>query len=137
MKLTIEKAISLRTGIAELEGYQRIIKDGGTEKVAGEFYKFAPGFRMAMARNEIVLDDALKPFHKARVAIIREKSGGGNSVEQGTPAGDAVTAAVEPMVQEEIEVDLCEMNESEFALEANQIPSSTLAKLMPLIKTKA
>lgn len=133
MKLKFSQAADLLAALAALDGYDRIIKDAGNERIARELYKLGP-LRLPIAKNIRVLREALEDFQRARNGLVMEASGGKGELDpKADPAGAAqLGLAVQTLLDTEQELALEPLPEAEL-LAAGPVPPSVLASLIVLL----
>lgn len=133
MKMKVSEASALLSALSALDGYDRVIKEGGNEKSVRDSYKLGPA-RMAVARNIRALREVVEDFQRAQNALIIEESGGTGSVDQKTnPEGAArVAVEIQKMVDTEHEISLISISEADLKLDVNPIPPSVLASMIVL-----
>jgi len=131
MKLSLESIIRLNVGLSQLDGYDKIVKQGETERVVRVYYKLTAGFRLAMAMNLDRLQPIVSAYNKARNNIILELSEGSGKVPDDK---NAEFNSQDVDILDEIHtIKLTKIKENELDLDNNPIPVSTLALLKVLL----
>lgn len=138
MKMKISEASALLSALSALDGYERVIKEGGNEKSVRDSYKLGPA-RLTIARNIRALREVVEDFQRAQNALIIEESGGTGSVDPKTnPEGAArVAVEIQKMVETEHAIALLPISEADLKLDVNPIPPSVLASLIVLFPEAA
>lgn len=133
MKMKISEASTLLDALSALDGYDRVIKEGGGEKAVRDSYKLGTA-RLTVARNIRALREVVGDFQRAQNALIIEESGGTGTVDQKTnPEGAArVAVEIQKMIETEHEIALLTISEPDLKLDVNPIPPSVLASLIML-----
>jgi hypothetical protein len=139
MKLTIAQVTDLLEAHKALDGFDRVVKDGATEKIVKQPYEIGFGFSLLIAENVEALTDVVKRFNKERDKRVLKYSGGETSLQ--LPAGsDAAKAFSKEMLEaSEVlhDVDLHLIDFNELKGDVNKYPPSVLAGLMPVRKKAA
>lgn len=132
MKLSIEQIIQVNVGLAALDGYQKIIKDGERERIAQELYKLGGGLRLCIAKNKNRIETILTAFQKARNDLIYQY-GKGTAVVPDDKA-EAFSKDERPMLEMEHDIEISEIDVDQLKLDENPIPGTVLSALMPILK---
>jgi len=128
MKLTTKKILNLRAALLALDGLDKAVEVNGKTALIKKPFKLAGKTRLKIARNLRELESPATDYDEARIALVRELSGGGDDV----PADQRAEffTQINPMLAAEHEVGLAAFAEDEFNLEANEIPHGALALLL-------
>ncbi len=135
---TVQQLNEFYQGFLSLDGQTHILKDEAakTEKATLVPYKFGGKVRWNIAKNLSILKRHNEDFTKARDGLILELSNGKGTIDETDK--DAITAAntkVQELLATDVEVSgLLGLALDDLNLEANPIPGSIVALLMPLIK---
>lgn len=132
MKLSIEQMIQINGGLAALDGYQKIIKDGERERVAQELYKLGGGLRLSIAKNKNKIEQILTAFQKARNDLVYQYGNGSASVPD--DKAEAFSRDERPMLEMEHDIDISAIDVDQLKLDENPIPGTVLSALMPILK---
>ena len=82
MKLSMTTALNLAQGLAFLDGYERVYKDGqGIERMARSGYTFSAKIKLIIALNRKRLRDVVDIFSTQRTALFTALSEGNESLE--------------------------------------------------------
>jgi hypothetical protein len=137
--LTTAQVIELAVGLNALdEKYDKVIKDGSTEKVAKVGYQLSAVARLAVANDMVQVRNAQQAYQDA-VQKIRAQymtdgglkaSADGKSLEG--PKIEEYTAQVRQMLDAKQELPLQKIKDADLRLDENPIPSSVLAALQPI-----
>lgn len=130
--MKMREAIALLPALTSLDGRQRVVLDGGVEKIVTEPYRFSANTRMAIARNVAALQAEQVSFNAARNGIIMQMSGGAGKVpDDKVPAFQAELLSL--MEADCDGVSMRKISEADLNLAENPIPPSVLAELMPIL----
>jgi len=132
MKMTVQAMIDLQKGLMALDGYDKVIKDGEREKTARVYYELGGGLRLLIARNLNRIEPELKALEKARNETFMQYSNGENRISP-DKAVDFMKAE-RALLDNEVEVELIEIDQTELKLDKNPIPGTVLSVLIPLLK---
>jgi len=128
MKLTTKKIINLRAALLALDGLDKAVEVNGKTALIKKPFKLAGRTRLKIARGLRELEPIATDYDEARVALVRELSGGGDDVPAELRA--EFFAQINPMLAVEHELRLPAFTDDEFNLEANEIPHGALALLL-------
>lgn len=133
------KAQAVLQALAALDGYERMYREGETERVARVPYNLSWDLRMTLGENKDALERAIEAYLKCRNEIITRHAGGKRRVDPSN------LAAVEACAEEVLALDEkdivfecapIDFDELKGKAEVNPIPPSVLAALWPLRKQK-
>lgn len=127
----VSRMIALANAIASLDGSDRVVKDGASERVVKEPYKFERGFRIAMARNLTALKPILEGYEK-ELSVIRVEIGG--EIKDGSPAMMRLNEENRRLLAIVQKANLFTIAEAELKLDVNQIQISILSALEPIME---
>lgn len=134
-KLSVTQALQMLTALRGLDGRQVAVKNAGQDAVILQAWEFSNGLlRLAIAQNIAVLSVVEQNDEKIRTSIVREVFKG-EAAKEGTPEmaefvrqlNDARNAPVLGVEQ------LKRIAAKDLKLERNEIPSSILAALVPIL----
>jgi hypothetical protein len=139
MRLTIAQVANLLEAHKALDGYDRVVKDGNTEKVVKQPYEIGFGFSLLIAENVEALTAVVTRFNKERDKRVLRYSGGETSLQlpSGSDAAKAFSKEMHEASELEHDVDLHLINFDELKGDVNKYPPSLLAGLMPVRKKAA
>lgn len=138
-KITLEQADKVLTALNSLDGHQKIVKDGGQEKVAIVEYELTGNTRKLIAKDIDILTPVVRRFGKVRQGLIKQYLG-----IDTLPAGDEfsklsrsdefkkLTDEIQKQLDAPIEEEVQKINDVDLKLDANPIPPSILAALTPI-----
>lgn len=131
--LPMGRMFSLFNSIAQLDGYDRAVKDGANERIVNEKYKFERGFRSAMSRNMSALKPIIEAFDKERQAL-QVEYGAHNCTA--TPSPECIKFNIEErrLLALEHKASLFTIAEAELKLDQNPIPIAILSALDPIME---
>ena len=132
--LTVEQVIMIGNGLAALDGYDDVCRDGPSEKPCRHPYKFKGAARMTMAMDLAECRRISSAYTSARQDLIRQYAKGGNEVppEEMSKFADDDKAAREHAT----DVKLGTIRSADLALDDNPIPPSVLSMIVPIVVDK-
>lgn len=132
--MKLREALNCLAGFSSLDGYQKIVKDGGVEKPVFVAFKFSVNTRMAIARNMAKLAVEQKAYQEARNGFIRELSGGGEQVPPEKIAEFLKYDAA--LLDGECEsLTLTKLTMDDLNLAVNEdLPNSVVSALIPILE---
>lgn len=135
IKMSLEKAANLLAGLQSLDGWDKVVKDGATERVVHVHYEMSGRLRMLIARDIDTLAPAISAFGKARADILTQAraANAGKLPENDTPEAGKALKEIQGLLDGEEQFSLLKIGEAELKLDANPIPPSVLRQLAPLI----
>lgn len=128
-KLTIEQADRVLAGLTALDGYDKVIKDGASERTVKVPYDLTGKLRLLIARDIDALTPAVKRFAKTRQEIVAQATAG-KTPDQAEVA--KVNKSVQELLDSEEQFDLGKIGDTELKLDVNPIPPSVLSQLSPI-----
>jgi hypothetical protein len=131
MKLT--DALNCFAALSALDGRQKIVKDGGEEKVVVEPYTFTGATRMAIARNMSALAAEQKSYNEARIGLIKQFSNGADQV----PADKMgeFTEEVQKLLEADCpDIKIKKLTEADLNFAVNPLAPSVIAGLLPMLE---
>lgn len=136
MKLTIGQAVDLLTAHKALDGYDKIVKDGNSEKIVKQAYKLGFGFRLLIAGNIEVLEGLVRRWNKERDKLIMHHANGDTTIPPNSPAAKLFAREMQGAMETEHDLNLDLIEFDELNGGENDYPPSVLAGLMPVRKRK-
>lgn len=141
-KLSTKTVMDLSDALAALDGRPRIVKDGEHETIVQEPYSFAPGLRLALAKNRARCEVVISAYKRFREGMILNLSGGKREID--AKKSPAMASAADQfnrlnvlLLSELHEVDLISVKDDELKLGSekgqNPIPVTVLAVLWPIL----
>lgn len=133
MTFTIEQMLTLSSGLNGLNGYEQVVKEGERERSVRRVFDFAPGTIMAIVKDALAIEGALKPFNTTRQQIISAI----NETDAAKPEdqrNQELYDKLKPILAEHHEVDLTKLKASELKLDKNPIPISAMVALAPIVE---
>lgn len=128
MKLSIQAASNLASGLRALDGYQKLTSDG---KPVTEYFKLDGDVRLNIAIGLNRLDSVLAVFNKARQDVVRSFAGDTGQIPPEKMA--EFVAAEQSMLAAEQDIDLGTIPKAALRLEENPIPGTVLSLIVPLL----
>lgn len=139
MKLAIREVIELSEGLARLDGYDAVYRDGEKERLARVYYKLSAGLLLSIALSIDVLKPVVVAHEKARQALVyRFAETGKNTVSEANTK--EFSDELQKLLEEEHDFGdrLKKFRSDELRLgyekDQNQVPASTLALIQPLLR---
>ena len=130
--LTYNKIVALENALAALDGYQKVITEGGKERAIAQPYDFSEATRFAIADDEIALQDISSKMQAEAKAF--SKSLGDNASKPDTPEAKQWEQFASDLGDKSFAVLLTKLTRTELKLGTNAIPPSVLAALDPAIE---
>lgn len=134
MKLTINQCSALFAAHKELDGYNRVVKEGETERSVRQSYVLPFAIQLAVAENMEALEKVLKLYEKNRQELFRQHANGEDFLTAGSPELIAYAKAIDDLTVSEIEVELQLLDFKQLDNANNSFPPSALSKLLLLRK---
>lgn len=138
MQVTVKEAMRMLEGLRGLDGRQRVVKDGDTEKIIMESYKFSPAFVWMLTKNHLALQPIEENYNEARKKMFRAVTAGAAGVDTKTEEGRKQLQEINEKTDELLamteEVKVSLIAQHELKLEDNLIPPTTLSMLGRLLK---
>lgn len=134
MKLAVSKAIEIRAALQNCDGYQKVIKEGESEKTVFVLHELGFGIRFAIAKNLEQLDKVNETYIKTRNDLIKSlaKNGAGIDPKNEQEAMAKFFAEDQKNLQSVIEVKLEKLKKAD--MEKSNLPVNVLATIMPIIQ---
>ena len=129
--MKIRDILVLAQALQALDGYMKIVKDGGTDKAVQVPYEFSANVRFVLAKNINSISAVSRDFTTARDALVRQFSDNGKIPDS---AMDAFDAAATEILDRDEEVKLSLLSQKDLKLDRNPVPPSVLARLMPIFE---
>lgn len=142
-KLTMDECVNVYLGLANLDAFDRIVKDGSGEKVVKAQYKLGDA-RMTIALDQGVLRPIVDAANKTRQSLLAEM-GPAPDDKTATAAEKAAYAKATAEAVSSFEASMkepCPVTPGRIKLsdlkigdgpEQNAIPPSVLAAIMPIV----
>lgn len=131
--LPLSRMLEINGGLAALDKYDRVVREGERERVVQDVYKFEPGLRIVIMKNMSALRPIVEGLDKERAAILVELSGGSGELKPGTPEAAAFNLRLRDLAQKPQSASLIPIAEAELKLAVNPIPSSVLLQIEPIL----
>jgi hypothetical protein len=129
LKLTGEQMTIIANGLIALDGYDRIIKDGVSEKTGRESYKLGGGLRLIIGRDLTALRASMQPIYAAQRALLFEKSNNTGEIKPGSLEEKQFNMESFKIMLSPSEIELYPISTKELKLDENPIPGSVLSSL--------
>lgn len=140
MKITTRIATEIFSGLAGLDGYQKVLKSqDGTETSALVPYKIDQTVRRIIYKNMKAVKDEVDEYNKVSGEKFKEISGGRDRMDAEKNPGDKekieeYNIENRKLLETTVEVDLKLIKLSRLLCDGNQIPGSVLTVLDPIIE---
>ena len=133
---TVRQLNELFTAVTNLDGQTVVVGQGESQKAVTVPYKFGGKARWNLTKITSKLRQHQEDFTKARDAIINDVSGGKGSIQpDDTDAIARLNKELTAALDAEVEVTgLLTVDLNDLNLAENQIPTTILSVLSPLIK---
>jgi hypothetical protein len=81
VSLTVQQTRELYVALSSLDGYDKVVKDGASEKVVKTPYAFGGGLRLAIGRNLLAVSPTVQAYDKANPRTLHSVSNGKDKLE--------------------------------------------------------
>lgn len=88
MKLSINDMLGLLQGLAQLDGYDKVVDDKGTERIVRVGFTLSAQTKLTIAINRGRLGDVVTKFHEQRNALLKELSTGEDTLSDPVKLAD-------------------------------------------------
>lgn len=129
--LTVDQAIQVASGLAQLDGYDKVIGDGQQQRVVHVFYQFGGGLRWQIAQSIATLRPIVQAYQQANNELIFSLAGGNRNVPD--DKAQAYNAETRKMLDADSGVSLPMIRKSELKTDENPLPGGVLTLLIPII----
>jgi hypothetical protein len=129
--MKIRDILMLAQALQTLDGYTKIVRDGGQDKPIHAPYEFSGNVRFAIAKNINAIAPVNRAFSEARNALVRQFSSGGEEVPAAAMPG--FDAAVKELLDRDEDIQILPLSQLDLNLDKNPIPPTVVAGLMPLL----
>jgi hypothetical protein len=144
-KVSVQEAMLLQSGLKGLDGHVVIIKQNGTETGIPTSWEFSNGdLRRRIVSDLNIVESAIKIANEAQQAIFKENAAKASTrlqktvteLEVGMPERTDYDKQTAELMQGSAAgtQDLSKIKVSELKLDKNEIPSSVLAALKPILE---
>lgn len=134
MKLTLKQILDASSAVKALDVYERVVREGGTERVVREPYRFGGATRMTLARTQAALQAHSDAFDKAHNALIRELANGQDHIPADAAGSKQMfVEEIGKLLASEHPIEIAQLSEADLKLDDNPIPPSVLTALLPLL----
>lgn len=132
MKLTYTQIQAVHTGLMSLDGYQKIIEEGGKTKAIFKSYELSKDTRAAISHDEVSLEE---PIAKVSAEIRHFAKPLGEAVDvQGSKERRAFVDFANDEGERVFDVDIIKINFDELKLDDNGIPPSVITAIAPIME---
>ncbi len=134
IKLARSRIQALANALKGLDGRADAVKDkDGNVVIVTKPFQLGQAVRYAVARTLTHLRPTLEAIELARNAVIKQHGNTSGSVEPGSEAFVACTDEIHNLMAGEDEVEPHKIKIADLNVEANQLPSTLLSDLDPVI----
>ncbi len=130
LSLKAEKVIALLGGLQALGGYERIVKDGASERAAHDTYKLGAGLRLAIGKNIASLTRSNAETVAAQRALITEYG----IFDKGSPQEAKYNLELTRLLEMQDAIELMTISVKELRLDDNPIPGPVLGVLDDILE---
>jgi hypothetical protein len=131
-ELTFTQILTIESGLNALDGFQKIIEDGGKEKAVLQPYVLSENTRSAIADNEVALQDAIT--NAQAKSKVYAKSLGPNYTDATTKEGKEWIEYSNDAMTKTAKVIIVKFSRADLQLKTNAIPPSVLSAIDPLME---
>jgi hypothetical protein len=131
VSLTVQQTRELYVALSSLDGYEKIVKDGASEKVVKTPYAFGGGLRLAIGRNLLAVSPTVQVYDKSSRELFTQFAGGKDKLE-----GEGLVkfqAEAQKMQDAKASVEVIKIKPAELKLDENPIPGSVIAGLQAIL----
>ena len=134
-KLKLTQIRDVNLALSQLDGYNKLTKDGDNEKVIFISYDFDAKTRWNIARNLTILKSYIEDFDKVRTSTIKSISGKQSIDKEDVSGLEKFTDEINKVLTSEVELEkIFTFKKESFKIDKNPIPSSLLTMLQPVIE---
>jgi len=138
--ITIEQGLKILGALRSIDVHPVIVKQSdGKESVQMMPWEYgSPKLRLTIANDITILEAAEKSYNLARLAIVKEvlkDKPAGTQIVDGTPEGVEFTRQYSELIAQPAPggADLAHIKASDLKLDKNEIPSTVLSGLGPIL----
>ena len=133
MKMSLSKAVALRTALQNCDGHQVVIKENGADKSVFCLYELGFDARYGIAKNLNELNVVYENYIKTRNDLVRSISKTGTGIAPDDMEGQAKFFAEEvKLSDQETDINLIMLDKAHFV--KSNLPASVLSSIMVIIK---
>lgn len=133
IKLPLTTILNIHGALSQLDGYERVIDDGGKPRIIKEPYRFGEAV-FALAKLRRVVREHVQDYTEARDNLIREISGGVQIDEENVDQLNRFTESTGKLLKREVDIELVKLTRAELNLTKNPIPPSVIDALLDVIE---
>lgn len=130
-KMTFNQVSAVYAALGALDGFQKIVTEGGKDRAILQAYDLSEATREAIADDEIALQDITMKVQAEAKAL--GKSLGDAANKDGSPEHKQWLDYANGLGDKEFRAVVTKLNRTELNLRTNAIPPSVLAALDPVI----
>lgn len=137
VKVKARDLLNLQTALTSLDGHERVLEAAKDEpaKVAQVPYDLSGAARLAVAFDIAEVNSAITALNSARDGLIKEISGGKNSIPKEDEAAIAkFSEKFGEVLDAPVDLNLRIIAVADLKLDVNPIPGTVLAVLKPVLK---
>lgn len=140
-KVTVEQADRILNALAALDGYQKVVKDGGQDKVVLVAYELSGNTRKLIAKDIDILTPVLRQYGKVRQGLVKQffnrdvlPASGSEEFQKmaQTDTFKKLTDEVQKQLDAPVDEEVQKISDADLKLDTNPIPPSVLAALSPI-----
>jgi hypothetical protein len=128
--LTVEQVVVVANGLAQLDGYEKVVKDGAQEKVVKVPYNFGGGLRWSIAGNLEKGRAVAKRYEDSRKAVFDQMAKDGKIPAE---KEQVFTDELRKILDKPADIQLDHFKRDELKTQENPIPGSVLSLLLPIV----
>jgi len=139
ISLSLADAINILAALEQLDGYDKVVKDGAAERVVKISYQLSGQIRLAIAKDLTHLRSALEMFKIARAGKIEEIVGANGTLPPGSEAETKLGKEITLMLSSKQNFDLVRLSSADLGLlppSNNPIPATVLERLSVVFESE-
>lgn len=130
--LTVEQALTVTNGLAQLDGYDDVCTDGAVQKTCRRPYKFGGGLRWTIASALAAGKPAQTTWQTVQAAIVAQYAGADGKLPEASVA--KANREIAEALAKPAGITMPTIKREELKLDDNPIPPSVLSLLMPILE---
>lgn len=141
VKITMEQADRVLNGLTALDGYPKVIKDGGQDKAVTISYELSGNTRKLIAKDMDLVMPALKRYGKVRQGLVKQYLDRDTVPDvrsdeyaklAATEKFKQLSDELQKLLDQPIDEELTKISDADLKLDVNPIPPSVLSMLSPI-----
>jgi hypothetical protein len=131
-ELTVQQARQIQAALASLNQYTKLVKDSADkDHEIQQFYSFSPVATLIMAKDGLVVDQALRPVDEAQKKLMA--AAGGPAALTGDAEEKFRAEKLQPLLDQKLTLELFRLNASDLAADRQPIRPAVVQALLPIL----